>query len=249
MNAPTARRLGTTVEMGLREYARTPVLVAMLVLLPAYLVAVLVYLLPSSPVPVHVPGSGRVAVETVRVYGVLLVPTMAGLVGGLAGVFVMLSARDADGRLVVAGARPAELVVARYVLVGVAGLVATGVTMTVLSVAVVPERPGPFVVASVLAALTYGLLGTVAGLAVGRLAGVYLALLAPMVDVFFFQNPIVADPHWLARYLPGHHLAELAVDAGLSETVALEPLGWALAYLAVVGVLATAALYRSLGSG
>lgn len=243
------RRLRATVGMGLREHARTPVLVALLVLLPAYFVGVFVHLLPSSTLPVVVPGSGRTTVETVAVYGVLLVPTMAALVGGLAGLFAMLAARDADVRLVVAGARPAELVVARYVLVAVAGLVATGVSLGVLSVAVVPERPAWFVAASVVAALSYGLVGTLAGLVAGRLTGVYLVVFAPMVDLLFFQNPLVEEAHWLARFLPGHRVARVAVDAGLSATVDPAPLGWALAYLAVVGVVATAAVYRSLGSG
>lgn len=247
MTGAASRRLRTTVEMGLREHARTPVLVVLLFALPAYFVGVFVFVLPSSTLPVSVTGSGRVAVETVALYGVLVVPTVAGLVGGLAGLFATLSAREADVRLVAAGARPAELVVARYALVAVVGLVATAVSLAVLSVAVVPERPAWFVAASVLAALSYGLLGAVAGLAAGRLTGVYLALFVPMVDVLFFQNPVVEEGHWLAQYLPGHHATALAVDAGLSESVAVPTAGWAVAYLAVVAVVATAAVYRSVG--
>jgi hypothetical protein len=48
------------------------------------------------------------------------------------------------------------------------------------------------------------------------LAGVYLLLFVPTVDVLFFQNPMVEDPHWVASYLPGRYAAEVAVDAGLS---------------------------------
>ncbi|WP_435181668.1 ABC transporter permease [Halorussus sp. AFM4] len=244
-----ARRVAAAFEMGLREYARTPVLLALLVFLPAYFVGVLVYLLPASPVPVAVAGEGTVAVPSSELYGILLVPLLCALVGGIAGLFLMLNARDADGRLVVAGYRPAQLLVARVGLLAVAAGVAAGVSLGVLSVEVVPERLGWFVAASVLAGLTYGLVGALAGLALSRLAGVYLLLFAPMVDVFFFQNPMVGDPHWLASYLPGHFATEVAVDAGFSASVSLEPLGWAVAYLLAVGAAAGVAYYRSMRSG
>ncbi|UPV76593.1 ABC transporter permease (plasmid) [Halorussus limi] len=249
MSRPRTGRARTAFEMGLREYARTPVLLALLVFLPAYFVGVLVFLLPESSVPVEVAGRGTVAVPSSELYGILLVPLVSGLVGGVAGLFLMLAARSADGRLVVAGYRPVELLVARVGLLAVAGAVAAVVSLGVLSVEVVPERLGWFALASVLAGVTYGLVGTLAGLVLSRLAGVYLLLFAPMVDVFFFQNPMVSDPHWLAAYLPGHFATEVAVDAGLSASVALEPLGWAVAYLATVGVVTAVAYYRTMRIG
>jgi len=245
----SAERIGTAFASGLREYARTPVLLALLVFLPAYFVGVLVLLLPESSVPVEMAGRGVVAVPSSELYGVLLVPLTSALVGGIAGLFLMSAARSADARLVIAGFRPVQLLAARVGLLTVAGAVAAGVALGVLSVEVVPERVGWFLVASVLAGLTYGLVGTLAGLVLSRLAGVYLLLFAPMVDVFFFQNPMVADPHWLAAYLPGRFATEAAVDAGLSASVALEPFGWAGAYLLGVGVVTAVAYYRTMRLG
>ncbi|NEU58147.1 ABC transporter permease [Halorussus sp. MSC15.2] len=242
---PTA----TAFEMGLREYARTPVLLALLVFLPAYFVGVLVFLLPDSPVPVEVAGRGTVTLPSSQLYGILLVPLMCALVGGIAGLFLMLTARDADGRLAVAGYRPAQLLFARVGLLAVAAAVAAAVSLAVLSVEVVPDRLGWFAVASVLAGLTYGLVGALAGLVLSRLAGVYLLLFAPMVDVFFFQNPIVSDPHWLASSLPGHYATAVAVDAGLSASVAFEPLGRAVLYLGAVSVVTAVAYYRTIRLG
>lgn len=241
--------VATAFEMGLREYARTPVLLALLVFLPAYFVGVLVFLLPDSAVPVEVAGRGTVALPSSQLYGILLVPLVCSLVGGIAGLFSMLTARDTDGRLAVAGYRPAQLLLARVGLLAVAGAVAAGVSLAVLSVEVVPQRLGWFAVASVLAGLTYGLVGALAGLVLSRLAGVYLLLFAPMVDVFFFQNPMVSDPHWFASYLPGHYVTEVAVDAGFSASVALEPLGWAILYLGVMGVVTASAYYRTMRLG
>jgi len=239
-------RLRTAARMGLHEYARSPVLLALLVFLPAYFVGVLTYLLPASEVAVDVSGAGTVAVTTAELYGVLLVPLMAALIGGIAGLFLMLNSRDADARLVVAGYRPLEVVLARFGLLAVAGLVATAVSLGMLAVEVVPDSPVPFVVAALLLALVYGTAGAFAGLLLSRLAGVYCMLFLPMVDVFFFQNPLVEEYHWLAPYLPGHFATKVAVDAGFSSAVTLEPLGLVLAYAVAVGVATTAAFYRAL---
>jgi hypothetical protein len=232
--------------MGLREYGRTPVLVALLAFLPAYFVGIFVYVLPASEIPVTIDGSGPTLLPTIEVYGVLLIPMMGALIGGLAGLFVMLTARDADGRLVVAGYRPVHLVIARYALIAIAGLMAIGVSLVVLSIEFVPERVGWVIAVSLLLALTYGMLGTLSGLVLSRLAGVYTMLMLPMIDVFFFQNPMVEDPHWIAKYLPAYGVIEVAADAGFTTNVNADPLVWSIAYFVWAAFLATAAFYRSL---
>ncbi|WP_136342286.1 hypothetical protein [Halapricum salinum] len=238
-------RVSRAFEMGLREYARTPVLLALLLFLPVYFVGIFVYVLPASEMAITVPGDGQRVVATADLYGVLLIPLLAGLIGGIAGLFLMQAAREADGRLVLAGYHPAQVIAARIGLLVVASVVATAVGLAVLAVGYVPQSLAVFVAASVLAGLTYGLVGVLVGLVLGRLAGVYTMLFVPMFDVFFLQNPTVDDQLWLATYLPGHAVTELAVDAGFSGSVALDPFARALAALAVVGALATAAFYRT----
>jgi len=231
--------------MGLREYARTPVLLALLLFLPAYFIGIFVFVLPASELPITVPGDGQQMVATAELYGVLLVPLLAGLIGGIAGLFLMQTASDADGRLVLAGYRPAQVIAARFGLLVLASIVATAVALAVLSIEYVPTSLPIFVAASVLAGLTYGLVGVLAGLVLGRLAGVYTMLFVPMLDVFFLQNPTVDEKRWVATFLPGHAVTELAVDSGFSESVALDPFGQAIAALVVVGTLATVAFYRA----
>jgi len=242
----SGRRFRTTFEMGLREYARTPVLLGLVLFLPAYFVGIFIHVLPTSSLPIYVPGSGRMTVQTVEIYGALLVPLMGALIGGIAGLFVMLSATDADARLSIAGVGPVSLLAARFTLIVVAGLLAVGVSLAVLATAFVPEAIVPFVLASLVLAVTYGLLGTLAGLIVSRLAGVYLMLIAPMLDVFFFQNPMIDDGHWLSTLLPGHFPTAVAVDAAFTRSVAWDPFGPVLAWLGVAGGFAALAYYRAL---
>ncbi|WP_436907807.1 ABC transporter permease [Halosimplex marinum] len=230
---------------GVREYARTPVLLALFVFLPAYLIGAFTRLVPATTAPLDVPGGGTQTVEMASVYAVFMVPLVGALVGALAGVFLMQTARDADARLVVAGANPASVLLARFGLLAVVGTVVAGVSVGTAATVFVPERPLALAGATLLAALVYGLLGVLAGLVVDRLAGVYLALFGTMLDVFLVQNPL-ADPPEYARLLPGHAPVELAVDAGFSTDVALSTAGEGAVYLFVVGVVTALALYGSM---
>lgn len=230
---------------GLREYRRTPVLLALFVFLPAYLIGAFTRLIPSNTAPLAVPGDGTTMVEMANLYAVFMVPLVGALVGALAGVFLMQTARDADARLVVAGARPVEVLAARFGLLAVVGALVTAVSLATAATVYAPERPLLVGAATLLAALVYGLLGALAGLVVDRLAGVYLALFGTMLDLFIVQNPLADAPDY-ARFLPGHAPVELAVDAGFSTSVALSTLGEGVVYLLAVGVVTALALYRSM---
>mgnify|MGYP000144457691 CR=1 FL=1 len=232
-------------ESGLREYARTPVLLALFVFLPAYLIGAFTRLVPATQAPLDVPGSGIQVVDMANVYAVFMVPLVGALVGALAGVFLVQSAREADARLVVAGARPASVLLARFGLLTVVGALVAAVSVATAATVYVPERPLVLAGATLLAALVYGLLGVLAGLVVNRLAGVYLALFGTMLDLFIVQNPM-ADPPEYARLLPGHVPVELAVDAGFSTEIARSTVGEGLAYLLVVALLTTLALHRTM---
>lgn len=230
---------------GIREYARTPVLLALFVFLPAYLIGAFTRLVPASTAPLDVPGAGTQTVEMASVYAVFMVPLVGALVGALAGVFLMQTARESDARLVVAGANPASVLLARFGLLAVVGVVVTGVSVATAATVFGPERPLVLAGATLLAALVYGLLGVLAGLVVDRLAGVYLALFGTMLDLFLVQNPLADSPEY-ARLLPGHAPVDLAVAAGFSADVPLSLVGEGIAFLLVVGVVTAVALYRSM---
>lgn len=230
---------------GVREYARTPVLLALLVFLPAYFILTFSTMIPETTGSLSVPGDGTISVTMNDVYAVYMAPMAGALVGGIAGLFVMQAARETDARFVVAGASPVQILLARYGLLALVGTVVSGITTAVVLVIYVPERLEFVFAAVLLATLAYGLVGVLTGLVLNRLAGVYVLLLGSMLDIFILQNPLSEPPEY-ARLLPGHAPAELVIDAGFSTSVALSTAGESLAYILVLVLLVTSALFRSM---
>lgn len=241
-----ASRARAALAVGAREYVRTPLLLALLAFLPAYFVAVLVQVVPEGTVPVDLPA-GSTTAPLADAFAVMMAPMAVALVTGIAGLFLMHSAREADARLAVAGFRAPELVAGRLgLLAGVAAAV-TAVTTGVTLAFFAPGHLPWFVAGVALVAVTYGMVGVLAGIALGRLPGVYLLLFGPTLDMFLFQNPTILDPHPVAPALPSHYGMQLATAGGVGSGGRLDTLALGVASLAVLSVLAAVALYRSLG--
>jgi len=238
-----AGKVRAALKSGATELRRTPLLLALLVFAPAYVIGVFTFVAPDGVAAVHV-GGETVRTTLPKAFPAFTTPMTAALLSGIAGLFLMGTAATADERLVVAGYRPHEVVVARLgLLVGIAA-VATGVSVGVMLTAFRPEHLAWFVVGAGLTALVYGAVGVLAGLVLDRLAGVYLVLFGSMIDLFVFQNPLATETPDLALLLPGHYPLELAMDAGFTGSVDPAHLGLSLAYLALLTVLASAAFYR-----
>lgn len=236
-------RTTTAVRMGVREFRRTPVLLALLVFLPAYMIGLFTQVAPDQPARIHL-AEGAVTVSLAEAFPAFTAPMTAALLAGIAGLFLMQSAADADARLAVAGYRPHQVVFARLgLLAGVSGLTSV-VSVAVMLTAFEPAHLAWFALATGLAALLYGVVGVLAGLLLDRLPGIYLVMFGTMLDLFLFQNPLATDSPPGAAWLPGHYPMRLAMDAGFGERVAVADLGWALAYLAVLAALATPSFYR-----
>lgn len=75
----------TAIAAGLREYVRTPVLLALLVVAPVYLVGLFEYAAPDTPIPVDVPNGSQTMAPLADVLTVLGVVFVAAMVGGLVG--------------------------------------------------------------------------------------------------------------------------------------------------------------------
>jgi hypothetical protein len=235
----------TAVVTGLREYARTPVLLAILVVAPAYLVGLFGYAAPDTPVPVDVPNGGQTTAPLADVLTLLGVVLVAAMVSGLVGLFVVQSATDADGRLVIAGFAPTSILLARGTLVGVAASATVAVSMVVALLVFSPVNVLGVAVAGLVTALIYGLIGVIVGTQVDRLAGVWILLFVPLLDVVLFQNPLATEAKTLATILPSHATMRLAVDAGFGTGFAWANLGSAVGYLLVVATISTLFYYRS----
>jgi ABC-2 type transport system permease protein len=237
-------RTTTAIRMGVSEFRRTPVLLALLVFLPAYMIGLFTQVAPDQPAVVHLTGE-TAQVSLTEAFPAFTAPMTAALLSGIAGLFLMQSAADADGRLSVAGYRAREVVLARLgLLVGVSAVTSL-VAIGVMLVAFEPNHLAWFALATGLAALVYGVVGVLAGLLLDRLPGVYLVMFGAMLDLFLFQNPLATDTPPGAEWMPGHFPMQLAMDAGFAASVDAGALGWGLAYLAVLVALATTAFYRS----
>lgn len=242
--------LVTAYRLGLKEYARSYVLVGLLVYLPAAYVTLVGYVTPSVPIPVRVPVDG-LTVELLRdlpvVNAVVMAPATCAFIAGIAGLFLMRRSRDADDRLVLAGYPRWQVIGARIgLLATICGLV-SGVAVGVLLINYPPELLPAYAGATLLAALTYGLVGVLVGTYLGRLSGMYVVLFAPMLDVGVFQNPMFmrADPALWMQLLPGHFPMTLAIDAAFTAEIDATLLLQSGVVLVGLGSLAVTAFYRA----
>ncbi|WP_435125772.1 hypothetical protein [Halobaculum sp. D14] len=238
-------RIGAAVRSGAAELRRTPLLLALLVVAPAYVIYVFTAVAPAGTAVVHVSGT-TVATPLKQAFPAFTTPMTAALLTGITGLFVMHSAAAADARLVAAGYRAHQVVLARLgLLVGVTA-VATGVSVAVMLTAFDPAHLPWFVVGTALTALVYGMVGALAGVLLSRLLGVYLVLFGSMIDLFVFQNPLATDAPALARLLPGHYPLQVAMQAGFVGSVDAGAVGGTLLALAVLTACTAAAFFSEM---
>ncbi|WP_247729802.1 hypothetical protein [Halovivax limisalsi] len=236
-------RVGTALRSGATELRRTPLLLALLVFAPAYVIYLFTLVAPEGTAVVHL-GGEVVRTPLDEAFPAFTTPMTAALLSGITGLFLMHSSAVADSRLVVAGYRAHQVVLARVgLLLGVAA-VATVVSVGVMLTAFEPEHVGWFVLGTGLTALVYGMVGVLAGVLLARITGVYLILFGSMIDLFIFQNPLATNPPPAAQFLPGHYPLRVAMEAGFTGTVEIASVGWTLLYLGVLTAITTGAFYR-----
>jgi ABC-2 type transport system permease protein len=238
-------RVGAALQSGATELRRTPLLLALLVFAPAYVIYLFTLVAPEGTAVVHL-GDEFVRTPLAEAFPAFTTPMTAALLSGITGLFLMHSSAVADSRLVVAGYRAHQVVLARLGLLFGVAAVATGVSIGVMLTAFEPEHLGWFVVGTGLTALVYGIVGVLAGVLLARITGVYLILFGSMIDLFIFQNPLATDPPAAAQFLPGHYPLRVAMEAGFTGSVELTAIGWTLLYLGILTAIATGAFYREM---
>lgn len=230
------RRTTTAIEMSMREFVRTPVLIALLAFLPVYMIGVFVLLVPDSSIPLTIDGT-RVTAEMSAFAAAFMMPVTVAVLSGIVGLFLMQTSQMADSRLRLAGYTAPELVTARVGLLTAGTVVVTGASLTVALLVFAPEHVAAFAGAAVLVGLTYGILGVIIGIVLDRLPGVYVMLFAPMVDILMFQNPLATEsPTWTTA-LPGHFATNALMGAAFTSGSGLDDFlaagGYVLALLSV----------------
>jgi hypothetical protein len=213
-------RIRTATAMALRDQRRRPLLLILLIVLPAYVIARSIAITEATPQRVGLPG-GEVITSTMKdIHGAVMAGNVIAFVCGLVGVFVMQSALQGDRRLVVAGFSPGEAITARLVVVAAATALVVTVSALVTALYFDPGAWTPFIGGLALIGLIYAALGALAGAVLDKLAATYLMLFLAMTDLGIVQNPMFGDgnPDGWAVVLPGYGPNQIMVEGAFSTS-------------------------------
>ena len=244
-------QLRAAIRAGLTDWGRNRVLWVLLAAVPTVFIVLATALAPGSRVRLTLDENGRQVSKVVDlafgagIHPAFMAPMAITALATLAGMFIILDSRAADQRLVLAGQRPGPLLAGRFILIAMAALLATGVSLAVTATVASIGQWGAYIAASVLLALTYALIGVTLAPVFGRVAGVLVAFLVPFLDLGIAQDPMLhpTPPGW-AHFLPGYGgfrvLTSAVLTYGFNQA---GPLLIALAWLAGATV-AAALLFR-----
>lgn len=238
----------TALRMNVREQLRRPLVNLLLVAVPALFITWNLALAKPVPQILTLPGGDRVAVTAIDTTAVQGIAMTVGLLAGLCGLFTMQSALEADRRLVIAGFRPAEVIVPRLAVLAAATALVLAVALAVTAFEFVPDSWLRFAGGALLAGLIYALIGALAAPLLGRLGAVYFMFFLPLLDLGVVQNPEFwqREPDSWTRLLPAHGPVRLMVDGAFSPSFdATGDLILGLAWLLALAVVAILLLRRS----
>jgi hypothetical protein len=244
-------QLRVGLRMGLRDWARTPLLWLLLAAVPAVFVLLSAAITPHGASPVSVREAGvetTIVVDPALVHAGLMAPEAIASLAALVGVFVVLDARAGDRRLVLAGQRTLVAVTTRLALVLIAALAVTVVSVAVTATVFTARLWFVYGLGSLMVGLTYGLIGMLLGPVFGRVSGVFMAFLLPFIDLGLGQSPMLAsDPADWAVWMPGYGAMRVLMDgaltAGFDEATVL---AGAIAWVALLSVAVVTLLRRTI---
>jgi hypothetical protein len=247
----TARAAAAT-RMAFREQLRRPLLLILLVLVPVYVVTRSIAETEPTMRLFTLPGDVQVSTNMKELHGAIMAGMAIAFVGGLCGVFVMQAALAGDRRLVVAGFRPGETVMARLIVLLADTALVVAVSLIATAFYFAPESSLRFALAALLIGLIYAPLGALLGAVFSRLAATYLILFLVMTDLGVVQNPMFGDgtPADWAVVFPGHGPMLLMLDGAFSPSfhVATQ-LALSLAWTLGLGTAVYLLLRRAVGAG
>jgi hypothetical protein len=215
----------------LADYARNPVNLLVLVLVPVVFVVVAARSLADTAQLLGGAGGGP-AVETATA------GWAAGFLAGIAMYFQTAAARDVDRRLVIAGLPTRRLVAARL-LTGVAlAVLAAAAALLALQLRTGIDAPARVAAGTLMFAAIYLAIGAAVGALVRNpVNGTVLILFVWILDVFFGPT-LSAQDQPITRVLPTHFVTLWMVDLPSRHGGRLGDLGIALVWTA--GALAVA---------
>lgn len=250
-HAPTTRaphppgQLSTALRMGARDWARTPVLWVLLVLVPTVFVLLSDVITPHGETRAVLFEAGRKVthvVDPADIHGGTMAPIAVASLAALVGIFVVLDARAADRRLRLAGQRGVVVVITRLTLVFTAAAVASAASLALAWTVFDPSQGVVYVLGVLVLAVTYALVGVLLGPLFGRVSGTFMAFLLPFLDLGIAQSPMLrGEPAPWARWLPGWGGGRLMLTGALGDgwgepAAAMAAAGWVLV-LAVAAIV------------
>ena len=212
-------RTRTATVMAFRDQRRRPLVLILLILVPAYVILVSVAETKPTPRTIGLAGGEWVTTTMQALHGPGMAGLMIAFLAALVGVFVTHSALQGDRRLVLAGLRAREAVLARLLVMSAATLLAVTVSTAIMAIDFTPASWGPVLAALVLTGLTYAAIGALVGALLDKLPAVYLILFLVMTDFGVVQSPMFhATPVSGAWLLPGYPLDRLLYAGAFSPT-------------------------------
>jgi len=187
-------RTKTATAMAFRDQRRRPLVLILLVLLPAYVITKSIAQTEATPRRIELPGDVWITTTMKNLHGPEMGKLSVAFAAALVGVFVMQSALQGDRRLV-------------------------AVALLVMAVFIGPASWPALVVALVLIGLIYAALGALAGALLGRLAATYVMLFLVMTDLGVVQSAMFhAAPVRFAWLLPGYAPTRVMLDGTFANS-------------------------------
>ncbi|MFQ5819627.1 MAG: ABC transporter permease [Candidatus Heimdallarchaeota archaeon] len=247
-----ATRIRTAFLLNSKEYFRNKLALVFLIVLPFLFITASFRITPRGQILYETTENGVESVLQLSMpefHGAIMAPITATFLAGLAGVFMMLSSKDADRRLVLAGYKPSEIIVSRLSTLALVTLLVTVVSVGVTLEGFTPVNIPLFSLSIFLSAFIYGSIGVLVGNFTEKTGGAWLMFSLPMLDFGLVSFPLltftsVTPPLWM-KVLPGYSTTKILMDASFTrifDTVSY--LFLAISYLLIVWGFATAAFYK-----
>ena len=243
-------RTRTATAMAFRDQWRRPLVPILLVIVPALIVLWSVAITQAEPRSIELASGVWITTTMKALHGPEMAKFTVAFIAALVGVFVMRASLQGDRRLVVAGFRPHEAVVARLLVLAAATGIAAAVSALVTAFSFSPASWPPVLAALALIGLIYAAIGALVGALLDRLAATYLILFLVLADLSVVQTPMFhAAPSRLAPLLPGYGPTRVMLEGAFSHTFnAGNALLLALAWALCLGIAVYLVLRRALGA-
>jgi hypothetical protein len=216
----SAGQLVTALRFGLVDLRRNPVLLVLLVIVPAVFVLLAKATTPARDLILSVTEDGATVNASYwfpEVHAGTMTPIAVASLAALAGLFVVVDAARGDRRLRLAGYPARVVVAARLGVVAAAVVVINAAALAVTATVFDAGQWAGYAGANLLLGMTYALVGVIIGPLFGRVAGVFIAFLVPFLDLGIAQSPMLRPiPQQWAEGLPGYGWTKVLFDTGLT---------------------------------